>query len=584
MENSVSISDKDRAPSRPEEREELVRILFPDVDSTPTIAALEAKYPLRQLPDGAKVVRVAPSPTGFVHIGTVFISVINRLLASQSQGRFILRIEDTDDKREVAGGTAQIIRTLDMFSLHPDEGFVIQDGEVIETGAYGPYKQSERRSTYHAFAIELVRQGLAYPCFCSAEELKELDAQQTAVKARPGYYGRWAKWRDAPLSRVKDAVGSGTPFVIRFRSWGDGVERMVWRDGIKGPVSAPTNLIDTVIIKSDGGSLYNFAHIIDDYLMRVTDVVRGDEYVSSMPMYMQLYQALGVAVPRLYHIGPLCKLETREETDPETGEVRVVESRRKISKRKDPDANVDHFREHGYPAPAVLDYLMNIANSNFEDWRKEHPLDPLLSFALSPDRFSTSGAVFDLTKLHDVSRETISRFSTETIYEQGLEWARGFDQDLAALMERYPEFTKASIAIERETAKGAKRITLWTDLRPQLFWFYDEEFSVLKEFPFPENLSADVRKQVLEAFLQTYDPADDNTVWFNKCKDIAATLGFAAAMKDFKQNPEKYLGNIADFTMVIRVGVSGRRETPDLHSVLKVLGKERVQDRLRTHT
>jgi glutamyl-tRNA synthetase len=581
-----AITSRHRTPHGPphsplsvEERKAIAELLYREPLITPD--ELEARYPERLVPEGAKVLRIAPSPTGFVHVGTVYMAMVNWFLSHQSGGIYVLRIEDTDEKREVEGATAQIIRTLDRYGLHPDEGFVLRDGKVVEVGDYGPYKQTGRLATYRSFARELVEEGYAYPCFCSAEDLARNEAEQRAMKVRPGYYGRWALWRDAPLAKIQAALDAAVPFVIRFRSYGDSEERCLWEDGVKGAISTPSNTSDAVIIKSDGGSLYTFAHIIDDYLMRITDVIRGDEYISSVPLYMQIYAALGIQPPRLFHMGPLSKIEMREETDEETGTTRVVESRRKLSKRKDPEANIDLIQESGFPESALIDYLLNIANSPFEDWRKAHPMAPATKFTLRTEKFSQAAAMFDLVKLADVSKETVARFTVEEIYVQGLAWAQQFDKPLATLMLKYPEYTRASLNIERDTGRGNKRIGSWRELRPQLIWFYDEEFSSVTDFPWPENVSSAKRVELSRRYLESYDPADPNPVWFNKCKQIAGALGFAAEVKEFKKNPTLYPGHVGDITMVLRVAVSGRRECPDLYSVMQVLGLERVQRRIQ---
>ncbi|MCC6953450.1 MAG: glutamate--tRNA ligase [Deltaproteobacteria bacterium] len=561
-----------------DERKALAQLLYREPLVTPD--ELEARYPQRLVSEGAKVLRIAPSPTGFVHVGTVYMAMVNWFLSHQSGGIYVLRIEDTDEKREVEGATAQIIRTLDRYGLHPDEGFVLRDGNVVEIGDYGPYKQTARLEMYRSFARELIEEGYAYPCFCTAEDLARNEAEQRAMKVRPGYYGRWAQWRDAPLAKIQAALDAGQQFVIRFRSYGDSEERCLWEDGVKGAISAPSNTIDAVIIKSDGGSLYTFAHIIDDYLMRITDVIRGDEYISSVPLYMQIYAALGIRSPRLFHMGPLSKIEMREEKDEDTGATRMVESRRKLSKRKDPEANIDLIQESGFPEAALIDYLLNIANSPFEDWRKAHPFEPATNFILRTEKFSQAAAMFDLVKLADVSKETVARFTVEEIYEQGLIWAKQFDTPLAALMMKYPEYTRASLNIERDTGRGNKRIGSWRELRPQLIWFYDEEFSAVTDFPWPENVPPEKRVELGRRYLESYDPADPNPVWFNKCKQIAGALGFAPEVKEFKKNPGLYPGHVGDITMVLRVAASGRRECPDLFSVMQVLGLERVRRRV----
>lgn len=565
-----------------EDRQVLAARLFPDAASLSTPEDLEKKYPERQLSAEAKVTRVAPSPTGFAHIGMVFVSLVNRRLAKQTGGVFILRIEDTDAKREVAGATDTIIATLSHFGLPPDEGFVNgSDSKTQELGEYGPYLQSSRRDIYRGLARWLIEQGKAYPCFISEDELAKIYNQQTGQKLRPGIYGRWATWRDRSLKDIMTELDKGSQFVIRLRAWGEPAKRLVWNDGIKGKISMPENDLDVVILKSDGQSLYHFAHIVDDHFMRITDVIRGDEWLSSVPLHCQIFQAFGWKIPQYAHLSTIQKLEILQEADEETGEMVERKSKRKLSKRKDPEANAQYYYQMGFPPEAVIEYLLNLANSDFEDWRKANPFEPHESFELKLNRFSTAGALTDTAKLLNISRDVISRMDINSLFDKALTWAELFDTDLAAIMKRDPDYTRRCLNIERDAKKPSKRIASWQDLRPQLTWLFDETFADSSTFEFPEHISEADRNAVLSAYMESYDPSDDRDQWFSKCKEVAKKLGFAAETKEFKANPLAFKGSIGDVTMLIRVAITGSRQSPDLYEVLQVLGQEKVSRRLR---
>lgn len=564
-----------------QDRNILADLLFPDAANLPTPAALEQKFPKRALGPDAKVTRVAPSPTGFAHIGMVFVSLVNRRIAHQSGGVFILRVEDTDSKREIEGATETIISTLSHFGLAPDEGFVPGESSAFEeVGAYGPYLQSPRKEIYRGLARWLVQEGKAYPCFITEEELTKTHDQQTARKVRPGYYGPWALWRDRSVADIRQELDRGNPFVIRLRAPGDPFKRISWPDGIKGEISMPENDLDVVILKSDGQSLYHFAHAMDDHFMHVTHVCRGDEWISSVPLHIQIFQAFGWQHPVYAHLPTIQKLEMVQETDEETGKLVERQSKRKLSKRKDPEANAQFYYQSGFPADAVIEYLLNLANSDFEDWRRANPLEPHTAFELKLNKLSVAGALADTVKLTSISRDVISRMSSSALYENALEWAERFDQDLAKLMKQDADYTRRCLNIEREGKKPSKRIATWLDLRPQLAWFFDEVFSEFSTFEFPEQISPADRSAIIKAYVATYDPADDRDQWFNKCKEVARSLGFAAETKEFKANPTAFKGSIGDVTMVIRVGIAGSRQSPDLHEVMQVLGRDRVARRL----
>ncbi|WP_437307710.1 glutamate--tRNA ligase [Sorangium sp. So ce388] len=602
-----------REPGPGEDRDELVRLLYGDAAaSARRPEEYEARYPRRALPKGAMVTRFAPSPTGFMHIGGIFVSLINKRLSVQSEGVFFLRIEDTDVKRAIPGALDTIVDSLARYDLSPQEGVLRAPakeadgpsprGEFVQQGDYGPYIQTERVAIYRDYAIDLIRRGFAYPCFCTVEELDAIRQEQEAlqkkavqeqkalqekggqelraVAIKTGYYGRWAKWRDAPLARVKEALASGTPFVLRLRAPDDVSGRVEWKDGVKGVISMPVNDLDTILLKSDGIPTYHFAHAVDDHLMRTTHVIRGDEWISSMPLHLQLFRVLGFRPVEYAHVPPIQKLDRVEEADPETGETKVSDARRKLSKRKDPEANIEYYREIGVPETATIEYLLNIANSAFEDWRKANPDKPYTAFPLKLNKLAPGGALSDLVKLKSVSQAVVSRMSAEDVYTQGLDWARTYDRELAALMERDPEYTKRALGIERGGKKSNKRIVTWPDLRPQLFFFYDELYSGLDSFDFPENVPEEDRKPLLRQMLDVFDPADSKEAWFEKIRQIAVASGYAGEVKQYKAAPESWKGHVGDVSMVVRVAVCGTRNSPDLTEVMAVLGEPRVRARI----
>ncbi len=577
----ITIMTTSKSPLSTQELQALTELLFPAEANIPGPAILEERYPARELKTNGVVTRVAPSPTGFAHIGMVFISLVNRRLAHQSGGTFILRIEDTDAKREVSGATETIISTLSHYGLSPDEGFVSSaNAPFMEVGNYGPYLQSSRKELYRGLVRWLVQEGKAYPCFTSEAELTATHEQQTLSKVRPGYYGRWASWRDRPLAEVRAALDKGLPYVIRFRAPGDPNNRMSWTDLVKGKISMPENDLDAVILKSDGQSLYHFAHAMDDHYMRVTHVIRGDEWLSSVPLHTQIFQAFGWQHPQYAHLPTIQKVEIVKETDSETGAIVERQSKRKLSKRKDPEANAQFYYECGFPSEAVIEYLLNLANSDFEDWRRANPSESNINFEVKLGKISSAGALADTVKLMSISREVIGRMNVDALYDSALKWAEQFDVELAKLMRSDRTYTCKCLNIERDGKKPSKRIVTWKDLRTQLAWLYDEVFANLSSFEFPEQVSTIDRSAIIETFLGTYDPADDKDVWFSKCKAVASLVGFAADTKEYKANPTAFKGSVGDVTMVLRVALAGAQQSPDLHEVMQVLGRERVISRL----
>lgn len=542
---------------------ELAELMFPDIDKTPEY--YEELYPKRNLPEGAIVTRFAPSPTGFIHMGSLFTANVARRMASQTNGVYFLRIEDTDGKREIDNGISAIINGLKVFDVRFDEGPTNDFGD--EVGIYGPYVQSQRKAIYQAYAKNLVEKNLAYPCFCTEEQLNNLRQVQESVKALPGYYGTYAHCRNISEDEAIDKIKNGEKFVVRLRSNGNPMKKVKYHDLIKGNIEFPENIQDIVIIKSDGLPTYHFAHAIDDHLMRTTHVIRGDEWVSSVPLHLQLFEMLGFEAPKYVHVAPIMKEENG--------------SKRKISKRKDPEASATYYKENGIPKESVIDYLMNIANSNFEDWRRENPLASVDEFKVSIEKMGVSGAIFDLVKLADVSKNVIATFTAERVYNEGLEWAKEYDKELAELMEKYKDNTISMLDIERTGNKIRKDISKWSDLRENLEYIYDElYFSKEREYEWQSISDADEIKNILNEYLDVYSDEDDKDTWFNKIKDVAEKLGYAREVKEYKKNPENFKGHVGDISTVIRVAVTGRRNTPDLYAILKILTRDRILDRV----
>jgi glutamyl-tRNA synthetase len=545
------------------QHKELADLLFPHIDKAPEY--YEKLYPERNLPEGAKVTRVAPSPTGFIHMGALYAATIPERVAHQSGGVFFLRIEDTDKKREIEGGVSEIVNSFAHYEVRFDEGMT---GEDTEKGSYGPYKQSERGGIYQTFAKMLVERGMAYPCFCSEEDLNAIRAKQEERKQNPGYYGEYAKCRNASLEEIKEELAKGRPFVLRLKSPGSPENRIVIDDLIKGMVEMPENIQDIVLLKSDGIPTYHFAHAIDDHLMRTTHVIRGDEWLSSAPVHYQLFQILGWPKPHYAHVPPVMKMDGA--------------SKRKLSKRKDPEAAVSYYNEQGYPVESVREYLLTLINSNYEEWRMENPIISNENFVVDLGKMGTGGALFDLLKLTDISKDRIALMTANQVYDLTYAWAQQFDEELADKMKNNEAYTRAIFNIERGGEKPRKDISKWSDVRGYLNYFFDEWFEELTAngYQFPENLSKEDVKAVLEAYKNAYNKEDDKDTWFDRAKDTAAGLGFARDAKTYKKNKESFKGHIGDFMSVVRIAVSGRKNTPDLYDILKIMGENRLKDRL----
>lgn len=536
----------------------LADLLFPDIHTTP--ADIEAQYPPRQLPEGAKVTRMAPSPTGFMHLGNLYGAIADERLAHQSGGVFYLRIEDTDQKREVEGGVETILRVFKEYELPFDEGATAEG----DNGIYGPYRQRQRKNIYQTYAKWLVQQGKAYPCFCTEEELNAIREQQQQLKENFGYYGRWARHRDMPFEEVEQKVRAGEPFVLRFRSEGSLERRVKFTDLCKGAMEFPENDQDVVLLKSDGIPTYHFAHVVDDHLMCTTHVLRGEEWLATLPIHLQLFSALGWKPPKYLHTAQLMKMDG--------------ESKRKLSKRKDPELALSFYQEKGYCVRAVKEYLLTLLNSNFEDWRLQNPQSPMEDFIFTTKKMGVSGALFDMEKLDDVSKNVIARMDTQEVYTLLTDWAQQYDPEFFALLTRNPEYTKSILAIGRGVPKPRKDIAYWSGAKEYMSFFFDELF--VPQDVYPENIPAQECKKLLLDYMKCYSPEDDNTVWFDRIKELASQNGYAANMKDYKKNPQDYKGNVGDVSMVIRVAVTGRQSSPDMCEVMRILGKETVLRRL----
>jgi glutamyl-tRNA synthetase len=532
---------------------------------------IEAKYPPRKLADGAEVTRFCPSPTGFVHIGAIFTAMICQTVAKQSDGVYILRIEDTDKKREVEGSRQLIAEQLAAFDLAPDEGLQI-DGQ--ENGDYGPYTQSERQDIYLTFALELLENDRAYPCFATPEELQEAVKDQQSKKLRPGYYGEWALWRDRSDEDIEKALESGKPFVLRFKSNGSHERRVEFDDAIKGHMNLPENDLDVPLIKSDGSRLptYHLAHVVDDFLMGATIIFRGEEWLPSTPLHIEMCDALGIKPFRYAHT-PVISI-----VDPNGG------GKRKLSKRKDPEADVAYWRKASYPLNSVKAYLMGLANSNFEDWYRENPGRPLDEFPFSLEKLSTSRSpLLDIKKLEDYAKDEIAEMTQEHFNKEVLAWTKVHDEALYQAMVKDPDYTNQVLSIERGGEKPRKDVAKWSDVPEQFGYFYDEIFDTRFRSDITNLLDDVVEVSVISAqkeFLNIYKHTADKDTWFENMKHAAQKSGYALDRKELKANPEQFNGGLADFAKIIRVKVTGKTRTPDLYTIMQIMGEDRVKARL----
>ena len=534
----------------------LASMLFPEVTETPE--DMEKKFPVRNVKEGAIVSRMAPSPTGFVHLGNLVQGLTSERLCHQSGGILFLRVEDTDKKREVPGAVQVLIETLKHYGIHFDEGATVDS----DSGDYGPYRQSQRAAIYHVYAKQLVLQGQAYPCFCTEEELQEMHALQEKENANFGYFGKWAKWRDRPIEDIKEMLDKGMPWVLRFRSTGNIENKIKFVDLIKGEIEVTENDIDHVLLKSDGIPTYHFAHAVDDHLMRTTHVVRGDEWLSTLPFHLQLFRALGFKLPKYCHIGPLMKMDGT--------------SKRKLSKRKDPELALTYYKEEGFPVEAVYEYILTVLNSNFEDWRRANPDAPTDDFKFSYKKMNPAGSLFDAAKLKDVSKNVISKMTVEKVYELATEWANEFDKPFGEKLSADKEKAVAVFSIGRGGKKPRKDYAVWSELKDYMGFFYDEYFEIKDALP--ENFDKNVVKNILSEY-EYSDTADQNE-WFENIKALAEKHNFASDMKAYKAQPENYAGNVADVSGFIRLALTGKNVSPDMYLVMKILGKDKVRERI----
>ncbi|MDY2850737.1 MAG: glutamate--tRNA ligase [Candidatus Borkfalkiaceae bacterium] len=534
----------------------LASLLFPEVTETPE--DMEKRFPPRNVKEGAIISRMAPSPTGFVHLGNLVQGLTSERLCHQSGGVLFLRVEDTDKKREVPGAVEVLIETLKHYGIHFDEGATVDS----DSGDYGPYRQSRRAAIYHVYAKQLVLQGQAYPCFCTEEELQEMHAEQEKENANFGYFGKWAKWRDRPIEDIKEMLDKGMPWVLRFRSTGNIENKIKFTDLIKGEIEVTENDIDHVLLKSDGIPTYHFAHAVDDHLMRTTHVVRGDEWLSTLPFHLQLFRALGFKPPKYCHIGPLMKMDGS--------------SKRKLSKRKDPELALTYYKAEGFPVEAVYEYILTVLNSNFEDWRRANPDASTDDFKFSYKKMNPAGSLFDAAKLKDVSKNVISKMSAEKVCELATEWANEFDKPFGEKLSEDKEKAVAIFSIGRGGKKPRKDYAVWSELKDYMGFFYDEFFE------FKDALAENFDKNVVKNILSEYDYNEeaDQTEWFENIKALGEKHNFASDMKAYKAQPENYAGSVADVSGFIRLAVTGKNVSPDMYLVMKILGKEKVNERI----
>ena len=539
----------------------LAELLFPNIDKTPE--DYEAMYPQRDLPEGARVTRLGPSPTGFIHLGNLYGAFVDERLAHQSDGVFYLRIEDTDDKRYVEGAVEIIINSLRFFGIQFDEGATM-DGDV---GAYGDYTQSHRGPIYQCYAKKLVSEGKAYPCFLTEEEIGEIRARQEAAKATPGIYGEFAACRDWSYEQVKEAIDAGKPYVIRLKSDGKPAEaggvRVKVEDAIRGTLEMPENFMDTVILKTTGIPTYHFAHVVDDHLMRTTHVVRGEEWLSSLPTHVELFSKMGWDMPVYCHTAQLMKLG-------EDG------NKRKLSKRKDPELSLDYYRNQGYHPAAVREYLLTILNSDFEEWRMANPDAPIDEFRFTTEKMSNSGALFDLNKLNDISKDVLLKIPAEELYDFLKAWSDEFAPEYGHIFED-KAYLLQILDLGRQDKKPRKDLIYARQIVDFISYFFDDMFQVEDENP--AEVPAEDVPVILSKYMETYDHSDDQSQWFDKIRAIATELGYAAKPKDYKKHPEEYKGHVGHVSTVIRIALMGRAQSPDVWTIQQIMGEEKVRSR-----
>ncbi len=539
---------------------ELAQLLFPNITKAPQ--DMEDMYPPRALKEGARVTRFAPSPTGFLHFGNLFTCMVSYKTAKTTDGVFYVRVEDTDQKRKVEGAIDVMLKGLSVYGINADEGVV---GDEKEIGDYGPYYQSARVEIYQTYAKALVEQGLAYPCFCSADEIDEIRTAQENESIK-GYWGKWAKCRDLSFEQIKANIDSGMSWTLRLKSPGDLEKKCYFDDMIKGKIEMPENVQDVVLLKSDGIPTYHFAHAVDDHLMRTTHVVRGDEWISSVPIHLQLFKVLGFKPPKYAHVSPIMKEENG--------------GKRKLSKRKDPEAAVTYYAEEGYPQESVNEYMMTLANSNFEDWRRMNKTEPIEKFPFNLKKMSVSGALFDIVKLTDVSKNVISVMPAEKVFELAYAWAKEYQPQLAELFAQDEAKATAILNIDREGKKPRKDIAKWSDVLDYVSYMYDETF--VPNYELNGNATPSLAVKVIEEYLKVVNLDDDKDAWFGRMKEVCPLVGCTPNVKEYKAEPEKFEGHVGDVSTIIRVALTGRTNTPDLFVITALLGEDTVKARLNS--
>lgn len=540
---------------------ELAQLLFPNVDKT--IEYYEELYPERNLDKKAKVTRLGPSPTGFIHLGNLYGALVDERIAHLSQGPMLLRIEDTDDKRKVDGSEELIIRSLKFFGIEFDEGVSLEG----EKGIYGPYRQSDRREIYQTAAKYLTEKGFTYPSFVSEEEMAQIREEQEKAGVNTGYYGKWAKDRELTFEEIKDNLDAGKPWTLRLKSGGDPEVVMKFKDGIRGEINVRQNNLDVVILKQNGIPTYHFAHVVDDHFMRVTDVVRGEEWLSTLPIHLELFFVMGWRRPNYNHTAHLMKVEDGKK--------------RKLSKRKDPELSLEYYMKDGYFPEAVTEYLMTLMNSNYEEWRMKNPDKSYKEFAFKTKNMSSSGALFDLNKLKDISKDVLVKMSEDKILDFMISWSEKFDKDANKLLVKYRDELGRLLAIGRSGKKPRKDLVNCTQIMDFVSYYFDEGFRYVDDLP--ERVSKEDAKVILRAYLDTYRQEDTNEAWFEKVKEITDSNGFTSNNKEFKKEPDLYKGNITDVSTAIRVAVVGRQQSPDLWSIQQVMGYDRVVARIEKY-
>ena len=542
---------------------ELADLMYPNVSKT--ISDYEKMYPERNLPEGAVVSRYAPSPTGFVHVGNMLACFIENFVPNQTDGVFYLRIEDTDQKREIEGGIENIVDAIKTIGLDYKEGVVSKDKEL---GNYGPYIQSKRIDIYHTFAKYMIENDLAYPCFCTQEEIDASREEQKINKTRIGYYGEYAVCRNLTNEERAEKIKAGCPYTIRLKSRGNFNNKVKFHDLVKGDVTFPENDQDIILIKSDGVPLYHFAHVVDDHLMRTTHVLRGEDWLPSVPVHLELFNMFGFKLPEYAHLG-LVMIVDKEGT------------KRKISKRKDQDFAIKHFREIGMPEAAMQEYLITIANSTFEGWRDNNLDKDINEYKFDFSKIG-SNPLFDYSKLLNISRNYISKLSAEVVYNKLVDWSKIYDLDFYNLISKYKEYTINILNIEREQAKPRKDFACYSEIKSYIWYMFDELFNNCdKNYEWQNITDIDEIKNIMNVYISKYyDSNDDKDTWFSKMKDLANELGYAANVKDYKNNPDNYKGSIVDISMVIRVCLTTKSMTPDLYDIMKLLGVDRIKDRI----